>query len=1821
MEDTEILDIIYELEEPIIKSNNFESLFINVDDILNLYQSKFTPSATIDDLTIILNNLWLHGQILRFLSEDLDLGLQQDSNNYYKSEELHRDLFISDNIIKVRSRVAEIIRLLSFNRMRGEPRNSSIATLNYVKDYKEIPHRYEPILKFKDLLINEIKNGVSDFNNFYTVPPNVQQKLIDSCEIVSFAINDYALEEFKGEFKCSKFQMESIISFLRATYFKTKIYGKWKAYPIRNLIISAGVGSGKTFAFIIGPLIDVLTKMQYDPSGGVLCLVLYPRISLVQDQYVTINKIVQKINQLLRSRKYPGTMRILMEAAGKIKDIASDLVKEDLRSLTPAIEICYKQYPHQIVLGTLETIKRRVMNPICSRELLQNLRTIIFDEIHLLNGLQGNHTILFSKRIKALIHKYNSNFYPKLFFIGASATIANPIKHAAKIFGDIKDFSKIGLIRPNEDDLVESGIYHHIMLKPYKGSNLNAVLTNMTSLLIHNRRNGLKFEFEHDRPEDVNKTIFFADSLNIIGRMNYLIRDNEFMDMKKIGEQVNPFYIWFFEPLRKHSLSTKSTKTRFPGLEKVCDDCKAGKQFRFSLNLTTDDKNYLSKLRNSRNAVNIKVQDIYEYLADQENPLTIGGLENCFYFQKGCCWWFSQDSEIKELIFPNPIIEHYPGPIKNLTLTSGTEEDFEQSVGSIENYFREQNYKLYNNVSRDLYRSHKDFLNSSSNLNLLISSPKIEVGVDFKHVKEGIGFKAIRNLSSYHQKMGRIGREIGSESLLVTVLSFRPEDHYYFRNIYKLTNTAYLEPIPLKGFNSSVISSQIFMSIFDFIVSENIPSYGYRLFLILKSEADYASFPQKIRAVIKFFSNSSNLLNLRAYLKQVNPNEDIIDNAIESFLDLLDILIYDFSLIYEGANNLAEAIQNKNVILTAKGDQNLIESYKRLTELSKERLKFIKVLTNPQFHNYNELLVEVYDIIENGKEYEFFSDLLSNVDIVKQLHNFDKELRQYQGKVVSIQSTISSQSKDLLDVITHLRRYVNEVIAELESFSDFLTLYGSRPTEEITQIFYILLKILPIIEDYNQIINEGEAYRKLSYFCDLFTSLSSLLDFYPFVFHQTLFQSPTLKATKIMIEFPGTDINPKSESIPSYLVFYDLLPGTWNYRFGRLLKSPCKEMLIQNFNFVSLDRIMDGSSSEFSKLRVIPRSDFPDDLPASFIENNSEIIVYFPKTIAIERKFENPYILKTRNLVLDNDDIIIDQSSKQKYLRDGNLKKLRTMPNSYPLYWYNIIYEDIKNYTFLLDLSSQEYKEITNKNPKIELLLPSFMDKIFESINFSHEFNVIKYVWGVSRTYGDKELNPLRFYYKQDSKIAFLGNAYNTDGMIFKLRKEVFDEFWDEILKKKDENPIYNSLVSQLCCQTIYNILLQEGNLNPFEADIIFQIYLFSYLDKKNTIIIEPRKFLDSLKELDSEYISNLLNIFEHSGVKMINLNTIKHSILTLKDLFKSSNFEYDNEIKINAYKIFLHTIAHKMLTAAKRFLGVSGEDINYFFNVTRSEIYLFDSVEGGNGSCETLNEYLYIPKIERKFRRISNSSIIYPSSDFLSEFEESLQECKYSQSGKISFDLTEFTLNFSDVDIPNSFLNLEPDIKVNFQEGLINLIIKLKNYYPKINFNDLYIVQKCPVFFLNKFHQDGVFTYKLEKLEAILDICTVGCIECTIDTFSCIYGFINSTEKINSSLTNRFYYYMVSKDLDHYAITGTDLSTFYKIALSGKDENPSKPSQSYYIIDRNTNKERFMNYKFLKKNHFFSYIYINKGLCKQDNNRVKIIGSVLRKIEGERIK
>ena len=87
------------------------------------------------------------------------------------------------------------------------------------------------------------------------------------------------------------------------------------------------------------------------------------------------------------------------------------------------------------------------------------------------------------------------------------------------------------------------------------------------------------------------------------------------------------------------------------------------------------------------------------------------------------------------------------------------------------------------------------------------------MGIDLPNVLPSVMTRAVRNIASYRQKAGRVGRESNSEALNITLATDSANDLHYYRQPRKLIDRGRLEPVPLKERNVAVAHSAGYLAV------------------------------------------------------------------------------------------------------------------------------------------------------------------------------------------------------------------------------------------------------------------------------------------------------------------------------------------------------------------------------------------------------------------------------------------------------------------------------------------------------------------------------------------------------------------------------------------------------------------------------------------------------------------------------------------------------------------------------------------------------------------------------------------------------------------------------------------------------------------------------------------------------------------------------------------------------------------------------------------------------------------------------------------------
>ncbi|MEM3833483.1 MAG: DEAD/DEAH box helicase [Thermoprotei archaeon] len=162
-----------------------------------------------------------------------------------------------------------------------------------------------------------------------------------------------------------------------------------------DVVIVSGTGMGKTEAF----LIPILNRVIRESEPGVNALILYPTKALTADQ-------------LHRVQFY--TSRSLGLNVG-IYD--GDTTESERKKLFAK--------PPKVLLSNPDMIHFSLSIPRF-REIISNLKFVVFDEMHVYNGVFGAHVAYLIRRLARLFNEIQ--------FIGSTATIGNAQSFASMLF-------------------------------------------------------------------------------------------------------------------------------------------------------------------------------------------------------------------------------------------------------------------------------------------------------------------------------------------------------------------------------------------------------------------------------------------------------------------------------------------------------------------------------------------------------------------------------------------------------------------------------------------------------------------------------------------------------------------------------------------------------------------------------------------------------------------------------------------------------------------------------------------------------------------------------------------------------------------------------------------------------------------------------------------------------------------------------------------------------------------------------------------------------------------------------------------------------------------------------------------------------------------------------------------------------------------------------------------------------------------------------------------------------------------------------------------
>lgn len=1518
---------------------------------------------------------------------------------------------------RYQTRTAEMVRTLGtmhdyVNRQTDEDSEERqhlqlIEATKWIPALLERPDREVTISEF----LEELRIDIEDRRITKVRSMNIEN-ILTLVELTLTAIARHTLYPSKDidGFKITKFQVRAIKEALLSS-FSEDSQGS-------SMIISAGTGSGKTIAFTVPVLVDaVLDTLESKPDKGARWtqLMLYPRNDLAFDQFSTLESYCGELNVLLSENSIFSDIRltIALDAEGHIKKEIEDIPfrkkgkrvgqwdkkwnKPKKPNVVAASISRYAGFhpqnrnescrPANIIVAGSESFRRRLMIPQVSHAARSSLQRVVLDEIHLAEGLQGGHLRGLFNRLKSITGKR------KLNFIGASATISSPEMHVESVWGTPNEFVELISPSPSESKGAPGGIANHILVRPRSGVTKGGPVYNATTLVGHQSKESSWFKDREEgleNPEDIEKMICFADSLDFVSRWQMLLNENEAnahfqritdkqvndKDGKGSGGAIRlPYAHWFDRPLAQQLGDTK-----------ICDACTKCEKVPESIELP---KNIIQKFRTKIGGNSKPEKFVMEVLRDGEDFILVNSLDECPHMQAGTCWHFAPG------IGKNPLIDIDPLPstiTENLASRPGDNEDGGAKV--FKNSLRSRRHTSEARGGGDDGLSQKDFTADGLYIHkagesyplrnayyengmkivhdTIVATPTLEVGVDMKNVTNIITHKAMRNEASYRQKAGRAGREKNSVTNTVTILSRNPSDYQLYRNEQKLIFDDLDNLVPVANRNSMVMKSQAYMAIMDWLAINNcnieeihnrdLSPWRTRL---CRAQDLLNTKKEEVRNWISsgFKNSRDNVLETKDIYEAINVFKDHLKLIIEGKYD--DEEGRKLSILDEFERSSSDIENSMSHIRKPKG-------------LGKSSGKFfIKLSENIKniIHLIDTDLIDLIQTIQKEAEMEIFQ-----IDSIKKAK---KQLSEMEDKVPRSEY-----------------RKIRKVMRILEDILDSL--------EDDT---YIPTREQRLALDLFKLRNRTAKH----YFSWLLSELSVFMEDAPYCYIEKVFGNPHDKPINVEIYYSSQDSILRKQSMHQFM--RDMLPGSWNHRLsksgsGHSLKSQIGGKGAQDFGELGNIRLVNVAlyNSDNLTTKELGTTLRVEEYDSTF---DSTLV---PKVVRMKHTSNSLPILRPKFVKLIPERGVTDIKTGRNTPTKVNFSKTSGLvggmdrpiqgddrkgliPETWPSRWAT---GSMENQIPVIAFSPSARKSSKGEAGQHDVHTHPLLAEMFEEITFSSSTKIKDVVLGISRSKG------VSIRYKLDhEQDAVFGHEFNTHGIKHKISQSVKDKIKDD--SKNLEDREFDVDFWKFIGHHFERIEFSSEETRFQWRDLQKVLMLMLYDQNGDEF---PSTFGEAIELLKKSQISE--TIFEEY-LDSIRLNIRLHISETLTPFYEKYNSESSNIYDIKQLMIsfeewqtytFLNTIGGILVQSAAKYTGVEEEKISFIIDLNENNlsVTLYDDDAEGNGSCNLINKFYLISKSTRAANGKMRAPPL-PKSDFVSNFEKQFITCEEHITHRLAFE------------------------------------------------------------------------------------------------------------------------------------------------------------------------------------------------------------------------
>lgn|GEM_PF-2784321 len=1522
---------------------------------------------------------------------------------------------------KYLTRVAELVRTVGHTYEYWSKGRPAVSATRWLVEDKKVPNLVIPAEVFIHSIINKCEQLIPGDAGY-----NLRKASEEVCVAVAKSINKDEWE--KVHF--SEFQLEATLKILQSRYGES---------IFKSQVLTAGVGSGKTIAFSIATLIEARKTMLDGKKNNNLKstgLFVYPRTQLAIDQHQELEKFAKHMD---------CDLKIWLEM--------SQAYKSEKLSVAQGVPEKYSEHsaPFGIIVTTFETLKRRMRRPEFMLKLSKHLSTIVLDEVHLLSGIGGG----MSSQLLARLAESVSHSVKNVHWIGASATIARPDVHGSRLFGMKPD--EVQVIAPRESEMVQAGINHHIFIRPTQGMSLIGALVNVTSLTLHQRRGDLSKRSDRSNDKVREKSIGFADNLEMLGRWNDDFRENERtqnvmrgrkhpdkgIEIKNWNETQREIpYAWRFNKPLQRRLAThggndelspgdsfKDLRTLFDGdqCSKVCDSCRKGEQVTLG-EIQPDDLLELKKIvyrTHHRQDDKISALQIDSNEFTSAKGVVIGSHELCPFLQAGACLWFPEPDT--DAIYEIPGSKTYP---KIEFAAVGRSSVFSSKTPGIDSEDSEEMNGITSKIFRDTTQAVFDVKGSGKRVpvDIILASPSLEVGVDLPMLTESVLVKSVRNIASYRQKVGRVGRERNLDTVNVTLMTEASTDLHYYRQPRKLVSEGRLEPVPLMEHNKAIIACSAYSSIWEWLaLHADLPEY-------IQGIAN-GTLGKRLQSCLDEMAKNS--IQLRTYIGRAikNPNKhtDLIDEAIQQVREEIGLLVLPVQSTY----NIQPPLNYEAKVIDLFGIHALNKVHSSHS-ISKRHEQVSGNLDKIESHT-KSIIKSLQQILQSSDKIPPSSIPKLN-DCEDSLNKKVPELEELNSTLEILNSLdISRFDEDGQDAIDDGQKYIKRLIRDLEKVDQ------AGINQDVVSLFDDYTNIDAKDEQGQQLVNGG--FWKRVYLSDTMDNLSRIQILRRnswFLRPNTLFENPYTKKVSLSIknldnEKVPTPLDASQAEITVNEAIYAFMPGTWNLRIPhRRFKVVTGELHPSGGTVVAkLDRMISAGN----RFRKVHDSSLPP--PPGCPES---LQIHAPTHLSMIESFAKYVDLNKNTLqVMDKDESIFDSPAKVT----------SKLPKSFQNRWaWSPRKEGSPTGAFLLPNHIYQLEHANHSTSNLEHsegLKHPMCNSLLESIEWHDEKEVIEYTYGLSRSFGAKGEINLAYKDQHDRNIGF-GEKYLTEALSFNLNpsiiKSIQKKFRFEI--ENESGKVSPSIIKSFKAFVLTDTDFGGATINPHALEgLISALLIFN--DWRNTAVTPKimSEFIRDAHERAAEFRPTM-ELFIRTQMKLNQKYDVENPEQFESDSLVDSRVRYSLQILdlisnfVNKFDGFLDLWIHRTILSTfgvvatnsmQQFCGSDENDVGYLieedsWSGESTRIVVYDKAEFGNGTCSTARDYLHIPHVVRTSRFSERSKL--PTSDYLSTLEENLLQCLQHQSDLGALVL----LKDPDLSVLSSMPDLVKHAKENFEVG-----------------------------------------------------------------------------------------------------------------------------------------------------------------------------------------